>query len=66
MASTPVLALPDVSKQFLVETDVSNFGLGVVLMQSDKPVAFLNKPLSKTHKHLSIYENDFFGTHYGC
>jgi hypothetical protein len=59
MTSTPVLALPDFSKQFLVEIDASDSGLGAVLMQDDRPMAFLSKPLSQSSKHLSIYEKEF-------
>jgi hypothetical protein len=33
MASTPVLALPDLSRQFIVETYACDIGLGAVLMQ---------------------------------
>jgi hypothetical protein len=59
MSSTPVLALPDFSKQFVVETDASDIGLGAVLMQDDKPIAFLSKSLSANNKFLSIYEKEF-------
>jgi hypothetical protein len=59
MTTTPVLALPDFVVPFTVEADASNQGLGVVLMQHDKPIAFLSKPLSSSHKYLSIYEKEF-------
>jgi hypothetical protein len=59
MASTPVLTLTDFSKQFVVETDASDSGLGVVLMQGDGPVAFLSKPLSHANRQLSISEKEF-------
>jgi hypothetical protein len=59
MSTTPVLALPDFTKQFVLETDASDMGLGVVLMQQEKPIAFLSKSLSATNKYLSIYEKGF-------
>jgi hypothetical protein len=33
--------------------------MGVVLIQGDRPIAFLNKPLGTTNKFLSIYEKEF-------
>jgi hypothetical protein len=59
MTSTPVLALPDFSQQFIVEIDASDTGLGAVLMQKDRSIPFLNKPLNATNKYLSIYEKEF-------
>jgi hypothetical protein len=59
MSSTLVLALPDFNKQFMVETDASDAGLGAVLMQDNRPIAYLSKPLSASNKFLSIYEKEF-------
>jgi hypothetical protein len=56
MSSTPVFALPNFSKQFVVETDVCATVLGGVLMQDDRPIAFLSKLLEVSNKFLSIYE----------
>jgi hypothetical protein len=59
MVSTPVLQLPNFQKQFVIETDACDLGIGAVLMQDQHPVAFLSKPLSATHQQLSIYEKEF-------
>jgi hypothetical protein len=40
----------------VVETNASDVGLGVVLMQDDKPIAFISKTLSNTNRLLPIYE----------
>lgn len=40
MVSTPVLALPNFSETFVVETDACDVGIGAVLMQNDKPIAY--------------------------
>ncbi|KAL3530061.1 hypothetical protein ACH5RR_009383 [Cinchona calisaya] len=56
MSTTPVLALPDFSKPFIVETDAFYGGIGAVLMQDNRPLAYLSKALSKKNFGLSIYE----------
>jgi hypothetical protein len=59
MPSTPVLALSNFEQQFTVETDASDIGLRAVLMQNDRPTAYLSKPLSAANKFMSIYEKEF-------
>lgn len=53
-----VLALPDLSKEFVVETDASSKGLGAVLMQEGHPLAFISKSLSVRQQSLSVYEKE--------
>ena len=45
MASTPVLALPDFSEEFVIETDACDSGVGAVLSQRGHPISYYNKAL---------------------
>nr|GEZ57332.1 RNA-directed DNA polymerase, eukaryota, reverse transcriptase zinc-binding domain protein [Tanacetum cinerariifolium] len=56
LTSAPVLALPDFSKQFVIETDASGYGLGAVLMQERHPISYLSKALLPKQQTLSVYE----------
>lgn len=56
----PVLALPDFSLPFCVETDASGLGIGAVLMQKGHPLAYLSKALGPISQGLSTYEKEYF------
>lgn len=58
MCSTPVLAMPDFSKPFTIESDACGNGLGAVLLQDDHPIAFTSKALSGKNLALSTYEKE--------
>jgi len=56
----PVLAAPDLNKEFRVEADASNYTTeGVLLIKcSDekwRPVAFISKSLSNTERNYEIH-----------
>nr|AAL68643.1 polyprotein [Oryza sativa Japonica Group] len=56
LITAPVLAMPNFSEPFIVETDASDKGIGAVLMQHQHPIAFLSKALGPRHQGLSTYE----------
>lgn len=54
-----VLAVPDFSETFYIETDASNRGVGAVLLQKGHPLAFISKPLGPKTQGLSTYEKEY-------
>ena len=58
MTTIPVLALPNFSQPFIVDTDASGYGLGAILMQSHRPVAYFSQVLSARERQKSIYERE--------
>lgn len=45
MTTTPTLALPNFSAPFVIQTDASGDGIGAILAQNGKPIAFMSRSL---------------------
>lgn len=58
LITAPVLALPDFSKPFVVETDASQTGIGAILMQDNHPICYISRALGPRHQNLSVYEKE--------
>ncbi len=49
-----VLAYPDYSKDFEKYSDASSRQMGAVITQTNRPIAFFSRKLSKTQQHYSM------------
>lgn len=58
LVSAPVLALPDFSHPFQLQTDACDIGVGAVLMQDLHPLAYVSKALGPRSHGLSTYEKE--------
>lgn len=59
LITTPVLALPDFSKPFQLQTDASDKGVGVVLLLEGHLLAYISKSLGPRAQGLSTYEKEY-------
>jgi hypothetical protein len=59
LSSSPVLALPNFSRPFSIETDASGVGIGAVLAQDGHPLAYLSRALDPHSLGLSTYEKEY-------
>ena len=64
LSSNPVLRLPDLSREFILQTDASEVGLGACLLQDFDgqkfPVAYASKKLTKSELNYSVVEKECF------
>ena len=66
ISTSPVLAQPDYGKQFFLECDASDYGLGAALLQESdtkgqlQPICFISRKLNNTERKYSTREKEFF------
>lgn len=58
MMQASILAMPNFSKDFILETDASGFGVGAVLLQEGHPISYFSKVLGRQARLKSIYEKE--------
>lgn len=63
----PVLAYFDPVKELRLQVDASKYGLGAVLLQDGRPVAYASKSLSESGKvNYAQIEKELFAVLFGC
>jgi hypothetical protein len=63
LVKEPVLSAPDFSKEFVLQTDASDLGIGVILSQADShghehPILYLSKKFNETERKFSTIEKE--------
>lgn len=53
-----MLALPDFSQPFIIESDASRIGSGVVFSQNQQPIAYFSHTLSPQARLKFVYERE--------
>lgn len=68
MTSQPILAYPDFSKPFIIQTDASDVGVGAVLSQiqdgKEHPISYASETLDQTKRSYSATEREAYAIHW--
>uniref|UniRef100_A0A8C2F8L8 Reverse transcriptase/retrotransposon-derived protein RNase H-like domain-containing protein n=1 Tax=Cyprinus carpio TaxID=7962 RepID=A0A8C2F8L8_CYPCA len=62
----PVLAYFDPQKELRLQVDASKCGLGAVMLQDEKPIAYASKSLNSTEVNYAQIEKELYAVLFGC
>lgn len=66
LINEPILVYPDFTEPFTLTTDASNYAIGAVLSQKDKPICYGSRTLSKAEINYSVIEKELASIIYFC
>jgi hypothetical protein len=58
LSITPIMAMSNFNDTFIIETDASNKGIGAVLMQQGRPLAYMSKAIGPSKQAWSVYAKE--------
>jgi hypothetical protein len=64
--SAPIISLPDMQRSFDIETDASDYAIGMVLTQHGHPVAYHSDTLSYTVQKYPTYDKEMYSIVKAC
>jgi hypothetical protein len=59
-SSAPVLALPDLRQPFEIQTDASNYAMGVVVLQHGNPICYHSETFNGVVINYPTYDKELY------